>query len=43
MYMYVRTYILVKLPRECIMDKIARGCGREANKARDTAECDIRS
>ena len=37
-YMY---YILVKLPRECISEKIVRGCGREANIARGAAECYI--
>ena len=34
-------YILVKLPRECITEKIVRGCGREANIARGAAECYI--
>ena len=34
-------HILVKLPRECITEKIVRGCGREANIARGAAECYI--
>ena len=34
--------ILVKLPRECITEKIVRGCGREANIARGAAECQRR-
>ena len=37
------TYVLVKLLRECITEKIVRGCGREANMARGAAECDIRT
>ena len=37
------TYVPVKLPRECITEKIVRGCGREANMARGAAECDIRT